>query len=230
MKYLGFLLFACRVVCEQRNAMASIRGSNTKMSESIEGTISFKQVSENDYVDISVSLSGLSPNSKYGFHVHSRSVTGQDCSAAGPHFNPMNVTHGAPNDDIKKRHFGDLGNIVADSTGQVTTTLSDPLLSMFGPLSIGGLAIVIHENQDDLGRGNTALSKVDGNSGSAIACGNILINAKLVGDSASSSKVPTIQPITQGPPPDFSSFLSGASGHDNNLMVALMIVTASLVL
>jgi Cu-Zn family superoxide dismutase len=34
---------------------------------------------------------------------------------AGPHFNPNNLTHGAPEDEV--RHAGDLGNIVANAEG-----------------------------------------------------------------------------------------------------------------
>lgn len=33
----------------------------------------------------------------------------------GAHFNPNNMTHGAPEDEI--RHAGDLGNIVANAEG-----------------------------------------------------------------------------------------------------------------
>lgn len=33
----------------------------------------------------------------------------------GAHFNPNNLTHGAPGDEI--RHAGDLGNIVANADG-----------------------------------------------------------------------------------------------------------------
>lgn len=34
---------------------------------------------------------------------------------AGAHFNPINMTHGAPEDEV--RHAGDLGNIVANAEG-----------------------------------------------------------------------------------------------------------------
>jgi Cu/Zn superoxide dismutase len=34
----------------------------------------------------------------------------------GPHFNPNNLTHGAPEDEV--RHAGDLGNIVANAEGK----------------------------------------------------------------------------------------------------------------
>lgn len=33
----------------------------------------------------------------------------------GAHFNPNNMTHGAPEDEV--RHAGDLGNIVANAEG-----------------------------------------------------------------------------------------------------------------
>lgn len=37
------------------------------------------------------------------------------CVVTGPHFNPNNMTHGAPEDEI--RHAGDLGNITANADG-----------------------------------------------------------------------------------------------------------------
>lgn len=36
---------------------------------------------------------------------------------SGPHFNPLNRVHGAPNEE--ERHAGDLGNILAGSDGRV---------------------------------------------------------------------------------------------------------------
>ena len=37
------------------------------------------------------------------------------CDVIGAHFNPNNMTHGAPEDEI--RHAGDLGNIIANADG-----------------------------------------------------------------------------------------------------------------
>lgn len=42
--------------------------------------------------------------------------------ALGAHFNPNNMTHGAPGDEI--RHAGDLGNIIANADGKVFSNFS----------------------------------------------------------------------------------------------------------
>ncbi len=39
------------------------------------------------------------------------------CDQLGPHFNPNNLDHGAPEDEI--RHAGDLGNVTAGNDGKM---------------------------------------------------------------------------------------------------------------
>ena len=39
------------------------------------------------------------------------------CLSAGGHFNPFGRLHGGPTDAATARHIGDLGNIVADASG-----------------------------------------------------------------------------------------------------------------
>ena len=56
-----------------------------------------------------------------------------------------------------ERHVGDLGNIEADASGKVKTTFTDNLATLLGEVDITGRAIVIHEGQDDLGRGSGGL-------------------------------------------------------------------------
>lgn len=58
------------------------------------------------------------------------------CTSAGPHFNPLDRTHGAPTDFY--RHVGDLGNIEADSQGMASFSFEDRVISLNGPLSIVG--------------------------------------------------------------------------------------------
>ena len=58
------------------------------------------------------------------------------CTSAGPHFNPFNKAHGAPNDE--NRHVGDLGNVTADKDGNVKTNKSDRQIKLMGPNTIIG--------------------------------------------------------------------------------------------
>ena len=70
---------------------------------------------------------------------HPRSQAGNltdGCASAGPHFNPVNQTHGAPTDDV--RHVGDLGNIESDESGYAYFTQWDHLIALDGPNNIVG--------------------------------------------------------------------------------------------
>ncbi|CAO2164854.1 unnamed protein product [Urochloa humidicola] len=87
----------------------------------------------------------------------------------GPHFNPNNLTHGAPEDEV--RHAGDLGNIVANAEGVAEATIVDSQIPLTGPNSVVGRAFVVHELEDDLGKGGHELSLSTGNAGGRLACG-----------------------------------------------------------
>ena len=92
---------------------------------------------------------------------------------AGGHFNPIGAPHGGPNDDFENRHVGDLGNIIADENGKVDITLEDSFLSLRGEMSIIGRSVVVHADEDDLGKGMFSDSKTTGHAGARIACGVI---------------------------------------------------------
>ena len=106
----------------------------------------------------------------HGFHVHEHG----DCSApdgtsAGGHFNPDGSPHGGPLTDPVGRHVGDLGNLAADpSTGVATYDRVDEQLSLSGPRSILGKAVIVHAGADDLE------SQPTGAAGPRIACGVIV--------------------------------------------------------
>lgn len=85
------------------------------------------------------------------------------------HLEQFGKTHGAPSDEV--RHVGDLGNVEADASGKVDTTITDHLVSLVGQHSIIGRSVIVHENEDDLGKGGHELSLTTGNAGGRIACG-----------------------------------------------------------
>ena len=58
-------------------------------------------------IRITGSVQGLPPtnSSKYGFHIHEKSMSDNDCNSCGSHFNPLNSTHGAPGGNLGMIHF-----------------------------------------------------------------------------------------------------------------------------
>jgi Cu-Zn family superoxide dismutase len=66
-----------------------------------------------------------------------------------------------------------LGNITADEKGEATIKISDKIVSLVGAKSVIGRAVVVHENEDDLGQGGHELSSTTGNAGGRIMCGVI---------------------------------------------------------
>ncbi|KAF8562689.1 hypothetical protein P879_09597 [Paragonimus westermani] len=139
-------------------------------STGVKGTVIFTQEAENSAVQVKAQVSGLSPG-KHGFHVHTFGDMTNGCVSTGAHFNPTCVDHGGPEDFV--RHVGDLGNLVANSMGQVNQTFEDRHISLTGEHSIVGRSLVIHALEDDLGRGGHTLSKTTGNAGGRVACGVI---------------------------------------------------------
>ncbi|KAF8395287.1 hypothetical protein HHK36_019230 [Tetracentron sinense] len=90
----------------------------------------------------------------------------------GAHFNPNKLTHGAPEDEI--RHAGDLGNIVANADGVAEATIVDNQITLSGPSAVIGRALVVHELEDDLGKGGHELSLTTGNAGGRLACEEVV--------------------------------------------------------
>eukprot|EP00873_Tetraselmis_striata_P024171 jgi/Tetstr1/444435/TSEL_032322.t1 len=140
------------------------------------GTVTFEQVNP-DKCMISWDITGMAPG-KHGFHIHEKADFSDGCNSAGPHYNPHGRTHGSPSDE--ERHAGDLGNIVASAAGGSKGSLADHLVKLEGPFSVIGRSVMVHADEDDLGRGdhsqpgvNGFTSKTTGNAGARIACGEI---------------------------------------------------------
>ena len=79
--------------------------------------------------------------------------------------------HGGPFDP--ERHVGDLGNIAANASGVADISSTDIRISLHGPNSIIGRALVVHNGTDGFGRGGTDESRRTGNAGGGVACGVI---------------------------------------------------------
>ena len=75
-----------------------------------------------------------------------------------------------------ERHVGDLGSILTNSDERPTeVVIHDKIISLDpnSPANILGLSIVVHDGEDDLGKGGDAGSLKTGNAGSRLACGII---------------------------------------------------------
>ncbi|CAF1151440.1 unnamed protein product [Rotaria sordida] len=132
------------------------------------GVLIFTQDNADSPVKITGTLTGLYSNASLGFHIHQSSLTGNipNCTAAGAHFNPYNVGHGARNGTICTRHVGDLGNIQTDENGTITIDISDSIIQLYNNTarSIINLPVVVHTQMDDLGTGTSPNSTTTGES------------------------------------------------------------------
>ncbi|CAL9167714.1 unnamed protein product [Musa hybrid cultivar] len=148
------------VVAVIKKAVAVLKGNSD-----VEGVVTLVQ-EDNGPTTVNVRVTGLTPG-LHGFHLHEYGDTTNGCISTGAHFNPNKMTHGAPEDEV--RHAGDLGNIVANSEGRLLSILH--FIPLSGPNSVVGRALVVHELEDDLGKGGHELSLTTGNAGGRLACG-----------------------------------------------------------
>lgn len=130
---------------------------------SVVGSATF--TSTNGSVRVEATVSGLAPG-KHGFHVHENGdCSAPDASSAGGHFAPQDNPHAGPDD--QPRHVGDLGNLEAGEDSTAEYSRDDSVISLSGPNSIVGKALVVHSGEDDLE------TQPSGDSGDRVACGVI---------------------------------------------------------
>lgn len=129
--------------------------------DKLKGTvIEFIQGGQDGYVTVKGVIRGLPPG-KHGFHIHEfGNLSGKGCRAAGGHYNPKGKLHGGLRD--AESHAGDLGN--------VTNGVVHFKTNKFSLASVIGRSIIIHEGEDDLGRGGHPTSHTTGNAGRRIDC------------------------------------------------------------
>lgn len=170
---LGFLLAAIALSgCGGMSAMSmsvpsAVAHLKPTQGNAVNGTVRFVQ--KGDVVAVEGQVDGLTPG-LHGFHVHEKGdCSAPDAMSAGGHFNPSNKAHGDPAHG--EHHAGDLGNLNANASGNVTLKLSVPTsqfsLDKNAPNSIVGRALVVHADPDDL------KTQPAGNSGKRVACGVI---------------------------------------------------------
>jgi Cu-Zn family superoxide dismutase len=144
---------------------AVIKG--TVKDSAVLGSVSFMEM--NDGLQIEASVANV-PAGKHGFHIHEKGDCADEGKAAGGHFNPQKVDHGfMPKDGMMHSHTGDMGNIEvgADGNGKLSVFLPGVHLLAKDP-SVAGLAVILHEKEDDFGQPT-------GNAGGRIGCGIITI-------------------------------------------------------
>ena len=143
----------------------------------IEGIIIFEELDE-ERVKVKYDVKGLT-DGKHGFHIHEYGDLSDGCMSACSHFNPFNKNHGGLKS--KERHSGDLGNIVSKNKISKGELIAGGLSLSRKKTNILGRMIIIHDKEDDLGKGVGELreeSLKTGNAGSRVACGVIGIASK----------------------------------------------------
>jgi len=106
------------------------------------------------------------PPGKHGFHIHrAGDLRGEGCKLACDHWHVgAPAAHGGPR--AKERHTGDLGNVeIRSSRSQYSYFLEG-----VSPADLWGRALIVHADEDDLGRGPHEDSKTTGHSGARIGC------------------------------------------------------------
>ncbi len=111
------------------------------------------------------------PKGKHGFHIHKAGdLRGEGCQGLCEHYDihHKNKNHGGAPGETKERHTGDLGNIEIKQ-GQ-THFKKTYYIKNITPKDLWGRSIIVHEDEDDLGKGLHEDSKITGHSGKRIGC------------------------------------------------------------
>ncbi len=130
---------------------------------SVYGVVTF--VRSGEVVLVNANMIGFKPNSSHGMHIQESG----DCIARDSSGNPTPAQPGGAN--VPMQYKGDLGNVTADSKGEVYTSFKVAEGAFgTGSDSLIGRGLVVRAERNDLG------SQPAGNSGANIACGLITRN------------------------------------------------------
>ena len=172
MKILIVLVILVIVLCVLLYIMSQSKSKPNKaiavFQGKVNGIVYFKEM-DNHLVEIEVAIKGLKKNAKHGFHVHECGDMSEQCESMCAHFNPTNQNHGCPGE--KERHVGDLGNLITNERGECHMRFYDDMIQLRGyKYNILGRGLIIHEDEDDCGKGGNKESLKTGNAGKRIGC------------------------------------------------------------
>ena len=136
------------------------------------GIVKFMQKKRNVTI-VTCALKFLKPG-LHGLHVHMYGDLSEGCASTCNHYNPTKKSHGGKLGN--ERHRGDLGNVSVDPKGKCDNVFECTL----NVHEIIGRALVVHEDEDDLGLGGDEESLKTGNAGKRLDCGVIGIAKKFV--------------------------------------------------
>jgi len=137
------------------------------------GLVLLKELVVGGPVHFYVFIENIAPGA-HGFHIHRSGDISEGPKSLCAHYNPYKKQHGGLNDP--NAHMGDLGNIYANEFSQAETEFVAEYVRLRGEHSVFGRSIVVHEDEDDLGRGKYEDSKTTGHSGKRIFWGIIGVN------------------------------------------------------
>jgi len=107
------------------------------------------------------------PGGKHGFHIHKAGdLRGEGCHGLCEHYDVGKNDHGGDPEHSGERHTGDLGNIeLKDGKFE-----KDYYIKGISVKDLWGRSIIVHADEDDLGKGPFEDSLVTGHSGARIGC------------------------------------------------------------
>jgi Cu-Zn family superoxide dismutase len=107
------------------------------------------------------------PSGKHGFHIHKAGdLRGEGCQGLCEHYDVGKNSHGGSPDDKGERHTGDLGNIELKN-GKFE---KEYYIKGISVRDLWGRSVIVHADEDDLGKGPFEDSPTTGHSGARIGC------------------------------------------------------------
>ena len=119
-----------------------------------------------DGVKVKAKFTKLPPG-RHGFHIHKAGdLRGDGCQGLCEHYDVGKNSHGGDPEHNGERHTGDLGNIELKN-GKFE---KEYYIKGITVKDLWGRSIIVHDDEDDLGKGPFEDSKVTGHSGARIGC------------------------------------------------------------